>query len=74
MAEESNFQVVRYKQWCAFTHRHEMMEDPEGQWVLYYVMQAQIERLRASEAELLAQIKSMRTGLDDALDKVRQRL
>lgn len=34
----------------------------------------EITRLRARESELLAQIESMRTGLDDALDKVRRRL
>ena len=27
--------LTRYRQWCQTTHRHEMLADPLGSWVLY---------------------------------------
>ena len=27
--------LPRYRQWCQTTHRHEMLADPQGSWVLY---------------------------------------
>ena len=50
MAEQPR--LVRFKHWCGATHRHEMLEDPNGAWVLYYAAQAEIARLTKRIEEL----------------------
>ena len=48
---DSTDKVRRYHNWCSSSHRHEMLEQPDGMYVRasdYYALQARYEALKAA--------------------------
>ena len=59
---DSTDKVRRYHNWCSSSHRHEMLEQPDGMYVRasdYYALQARYDALKAAGEDMEAAIRSL---------------